>query len=177
MAEKKVSSIPEEECFIDLLTTIGLKTGLKAPMAKVIGLLHAQTDEISLDELSLKTGYSLATISNILKDLEFLNFAQRTKKPGDKKVYVIVEKNSLTLFQQQIRIANRVKFAPLKRDIPPLVQALKNRLKNAVSKEEKELIKKKIVLYQNYYNQALWFEENFNHMNDMLEKEKKKFDL
>ncbi len=132
--------LPEEEIFIDLIT-MGLKNGLKAPMAKIIAFLHSRTEEVSLDELSHMTGYSLATISNILKNLEFLNFARRTKKPGDKKVYIVVEKNSLTLFQQQILIAKRVKFAPMKQELPLLIKSLKKNMKKNVSKENKELLK------------------------------------
>jgi len=177
MVLKNTYALPEEKCFIESMFSIGTQMGAKAPLAKILSTLTSQPDEMSLDDLATRTGYSLATVSNILKELEFMHWAQRTKKPGDKKVYVVVEKNSLTMFQQQIRTMMRMKFTPMKRDIPPLVASLKEKLKKESNKEKKENIKKKIALYQNYLDQALWFEDHFNHMNEILEKEKKQFDL
>ena len=70
--------------FADIATAIGYSE----IHGRVIAALLVSNKKLSLNELAKKTGYSLSTISLSLDLLEFLGMIKKTKKAGDRKLYI-----------------------------------------------------------------------------------------
>ena len=61
--------------------------GLDDLSSKVVSVLYLEPEEVPMEDLAKKTGYSLASISNTMRVLGNMGFVQRIKKPGTKKIY------------------------------------------------------------------------------------------
>lgn len=77
--------------FADIATAIGYSE----IHGRVIGALLVSNKKLSLNGLAKKTGYSLSTVSLSLDLLEFLGMIKKTKKAGDRKLYVELQGNLL----------------------------------------------------------------------------------
>ncbi|MBN2203036.1 MAG: GbsR/MarR family transcriptional regulator [Candidatus Aenigmarchaeota archaeon] len=77
--------------FAEIATAIGYSE----IHGRVIGALLVSNKKLSLNELAKKTGYSLSTVSLSLDLLEFLGMIKKTKKAGDRKLYVELHGNLL----------------------------------------------------------------------------------
>ena len=95
-----------ENDFIDLITDVGFSSGLSKIQAKMFAVLYLQKEEISLEELSKLTGYSISSVSVKIRDMEHLGLVRRIKKPGTAKVFFFIPKDFhdklvLQLFEKQ----------------------------------------------------------------------------
>ena len=88
---KKMEPLDEE--FIDMYKQMGQMQGADSLLSSIFGILYLEPEEVSMDELAKKTGYSLASISNNIKTLERVGVVKRIKKPGSRKAYFFIEKN------------------------------------------------------------------------------------
>ena len=77
--------------------------GLDDISSSIIGVLYMEPKEISLDEISQKTGYSLSGVSTAMKMLSNMGCIKRIKKPGSRKVYFFMEKDILGSMIQLMR--------------------------------------------------------------------------
>lgn len=120
--------------------------GLDSTSAKLFAAVYLEPGEISMNELSKKTGYSLATISNKLKLFEKIGLLEKRKKPGSKKIYLFTEKSIFKMQQGKINALKRTHILPAKSTIPKIVDKYKNTKMN-----DKE--KKKLIIISNYLEQ------------------------
>ncbi|MDI6644915.1 MAG: MarR family transcriptional regulator [Methanobacteriaceae archaeon] len=74
--------------------------GLDDLPSRLISILQSETSEISLGKLSEMSGYSLSTLSTIIRGMEDLNMVKRFKKPKSRKVYVFMDKDIISLFKE-----------------------------------------------------------------------------
>jgi len=74
--------------------------GLDDLPSRLISVLQSETKEISLGELAEITGYSLSTLSPIIRGMEDINMVKRFKKPKSRKVYVLMDKDIISLFKE-----------------------------------------------------------------------------
>ncbi len=81
-----------EQDFIGLITDIGLSSGLSKIQARIFAVLYLQEKEISLEELSRLSGYSLSSISLKIREMERVNLVTRRKKPGTSRVFFFIPK-------------------------------------------------------------------------------------
>lgn len=58
---------------------------------RIIACLLVEGQQISLNELSKKTGYSLSSLSISLDLLELVGIIRKIKKPADRRLYVKME--------------------------------------------------------------------------------------
>jgi DNA-binding transcriptional regulator GbsR (MarR family) len=154
---------------MEFMTRLGRAYGLDDLSAKVIGLLYTEPEEIPMEDIAKRTGYSLASISNTMRMLETIGMVRRMKKPGTKKVFFYMEKNlaKLNVMKLNAVINNFVK--PTQDILPPLMEEYTGRVKD-------ERSKKRLKLVENYYKQLLEFEKITKGWIDDLEKIANKFE-
>ncbi|UCD03271.1 MAG: hypothetical protein JSV63_01385 [Candidatus Aenigmatarchaeota archaeon] len=97
-AEEGVFSI-----FSDLASTLGY-----SPVhGKIIGALLSEDEPIAMQDLAKKTGYSTGMISLSLDLLEVLGVIKEVKKPGDRKLYVQLDGDLLTILKKAVTMRLR----------------------------------------------------------------------
>lgn len=77
-----------------------LRKGLDELSASIIATLLTEPDDITMEYLMKKTGYSLASVSNKVKMLTNFGMIIRKTKPGAKKIYLHMEKNFFKLMKE-----------------------------------------------------------------------------
>lgn len=93
--ERKIYSL-----FADITSTIGYSD----VHGKIIATLLVADKPLSLQELSKRTSYSLASISLAIDLLEFFGVVKKIKKSGDRKVYVRLDGDLLNALRYAILI-------------------------------------------------------------------------
>lgn len=111
--------------------------GLDAPLSKSLSILMFSPNEVSLQDLSAKTGYSLATTLNKIKLFETAGMVQRIKKPGTKKVFYYMEKDRKKLIQQKFRKIHICEMEFAEANIPSLLKKYQGK---KISQKEKQMI-------------------------------------
>lgn len=136
---------PKNE-FIELIAEINRLKGIDELTSKIIGILFIEPEEISLDELAKRTGYSLSAISTAMKLLVRSCLIKRSKKPKSKKVYFYIEKDMISLFMQTLKIIEN-NTSMLKKRVPGIIERYKL--------EKSEDSKAELKIIENYYDQVL----------------------
>lgn len=136
--------------------------GLDALSSKLFSILFLEPKEVSIDELSKKTGYSLSSISNKMRFIEKVGVAERIKKPGTKKVYYYVEKDIIKMHIRKMEIFSDKMIAPLKDKVPKIIKRNKNKDLDA----EKE---NKLKIIETFYCQILKIEKVMDKFKKELE--------
>lgn len=145
-----------------VFSIMGKTFGFNDLCTNVLSVLYLSIEDISLDEIAKKTGYSLASISNTMKILEQIGIATKSRKPGSKKNYYYMEKNMLKLNIQKITKASENYIIPAKDMLPEIIGKYKKK-----AKLEKD--KKKLELIENYFEQIKNFEKILNKWKQDLE--------
>jgi DNA-binding transcriptional regulator GbsR (MarR family) len=133
--------------------------------ARILSILNFEPDDISMEELAARTGYSLASISLKMKNIENFWGIRRIQKPGSRKVYFQMEKNLLDAFTLQIKNGYEAELNIARNKISPLI----NRYRKEASTEEE---KKKLSIFENYQQQILNFEELIKFIHKKVEQMK-----
>lgn len=141
-----------EEKIIDIGHEIFKGYGVDDITAQILSILNFESNEISMEELAQRTGYSLASISLKVKNIEQFWSIKRISKPGSRKTYLYMEKNLIDAFATQIRNGFETELNIAKTKITPLIEAYKE---NATTQEQKI----KLQTYENYLSQINKFEE------------------
>ncbi|WP_406655979.1 hypothetical protein V7O62_09080 [Methanolobus sp. ZRKC2] len=141
--------------------------GVDELTAKILSILNFEPEDISLEELSQKTGYSLASISLKMQNIETFWGIKRKHKPGSRKVYFHMEKNLLDAFILQIKNGYETELNIANEKIAPLV----SKYRETATSEEK---KKKLELFENYQQQISNFEEVIHFIYEKVDQMKEK---
>lgn len=165
MKKLKMDDIDKEA--MQFMATLGKIYGLSDLQSKAIAILYLEPEEIAMEEIAEKTGYSLASISNTMKMLEAFGMTQRIKKPGTKKVYFYTEKNLAKLSIKKLEAMRDNFLEPTKRILPQLIKKYRNKTKDPKTK-------KKIKVAESYYSQLLKFESIMDQWIKELEKQSEK---
>ncbi len=140
---------PKDE-FIDLMTENSKVNGLDELSSRIIGILFIEPEEIALDELAKRTGYSLSAISTAMKFIERAGIVKRSKKPKSRKVYYYMEKDMLAMWIQLMRRKYENIILPSKYKLPKIIE--KYKLEKSENSEEE------LRIVENYYKQVLFSE-------------------
>ncbi len=108
-----------------------------------------------------RTGYSLASISLKIKNIEQFWSIKRMHKPGSRKTYLLMEKDLLDIFDIQIRNGFVTELEIAKTKMPPLIEEYRC---NAFTQEQKT----KLTTYENYLKEIKHFEELIQHIYDQI---------
>ena len=140
--------------FQDTWEHIGKTLGFNDVTAKVFATIYAEPQELSLEELAIKTKYSLATISNTIKFIERFPMIKRIKKPGSKKLYVAAERDRLAMMEIQIKAHRDAEIKPMMEQLPKLISSMRTKLQKAKGTVQKERIKEQIAILENNYTET-----------------------
>jgi len=136
---------------MEFFSTLMKSCGLNDLSAKVIGALYIEPEEVSMEYLARKTGYSLASICNTMKMVEIMGMVQRIKKPGTNKVFFYMEKDLIKLNALKLHAALNNFIKPAKETLPQIIEKYKGKARDEKSKQKLRII-------ENYYTQLLQFE-------------------
>ena len=140
-----------KEDFIALMAENSKVYGFDELSSKLFGILFIEPNEIALDELAKKTGYSLSAVSTAMKYVEITGIVKRSRKPKSRKVYFYMEKDMQGITPQMLRRKYENMILPSKTRLPKIIEKYKvEESKN--SEEELEII-------ENYYRVILVSEQ------------------
>jgi HTH-type transcriptional regulator, osmoprotectant uptake regulator len=143
--------------FIGYFNTFGRAFAWGDMPTTVIAILYIEPEAVAMEDLAKRTGYSLASISNMMKMLETMNVVRREKKPKTRKVYFYMEKDIVKLNKQKLVMAYEIGVKPAMEILPPLIAKHKNKAKDAN-------VQKKYEIVQDYFRQMTEFEKILKHM-------------
>jgi DNA-binding transcriptional regulator GbsR (MarR family) len=143
-----MAKTPKDE-FIEVMVEIQRAKGLDELSSKLMGILFIEPEEISLDDLAKRTGYSLSAVCTAMKFLEKVGAVKRLKKPGSRKIYFFMEKDMSSMLTEIVRRLEK-NVMMLKSRIPGIIERYKQE-KSKSSKEELRIV-------ENHYKQLLVFE-------------------
>ncbi|WP_342304561.1 hypothetical protein [Methanolobus sp. ZRKC5] len=141
-----------ENKIIDIGHEIFKGYGVDNPTAQILSILNFESEEVSMEELAKRTGYSLASISLKIKNIEHFWGIKRIQKPGSRKTYLLMEKDLLDAFAIQIKNGFATELEIAKTKIPPLIEEYRC---NATTQEQET----KLDTYENYLAEINRFEE------------------
>lgn len=160
-----------EEDLHKLLVDMGLKSGVKLITAKVFAIVFAVPDEIALEDIASRSGYSLSAVSTAVKELERFRKVRRMRHPGSRKVFVKGEKNFVKLFHEQLRASREYMVKPFRESLPFIIKQLKKEARDGKhDKKKREELKEKIVWYECFVRQNETLDELLNSIDELLAK-------
>ena len=125
--------------------SVASSIGFSEVHGRIIAALLVSGKQMSLDELTKKTGYSSASISLSLDLLELVGIVKRIKNTGDRKLYVKIEGDLL----QALRNAMLLK---INKNIVSTLSELDNYKKRSDKKTRESIItlEKEIMRLEKY---------------------------
>ena len=135
---------PKQE-FIELMTENMKANGLDELSSKVLAVLFVEPSEISLEDLALRTGYSLSTISTSMKFIEATGLVNKYKKPNSRKIFLHMDKSILDIMLRMLKRKQENVIQKSRDILPSIIDHYK---KAKASKEELKII-------ENYYQEVL----------------------
>jgi DNA-binding transcriptional regulator GbsR (MarR family) len=147
---------------IEFFTNMGKAFGWDELTSKVVAVLHIETEPTAMEEIAKKTGYSLSSISNVMKMLEGFGVVTRVKKPKNKKAFFLMEKDLGKASRQKFLRAYEYGIKPAREFLPKIIR------KYECSKPDAET-KKKLELLKMYNTQFLYVDKVFAHMLEDIE--------
>ena len=154
-----------EEKIIDIGHEIFKGYGVDDATAQILSILNFES-EISMAELAERTGYSRASISLKIKNIENIWGIKRITKPGSRKTYLSMEKNLLDAFALQIKYGYETELNIAKMKITPLIEEYKEK---ATTQEQKT----KLHTYENYLSEINRFETLIQYIHAQIDYLKK----
>jgi len=152
---------PKEE-FIHLMTENCKVNGLDELSSEIIAILYAEPREISLEELSKKTGYSLSAVCTATKLIERIGLIKRIRKPGSRKAYVYIEKEMIVFSLDLMKKKYEKIIIPTKKKLPLII--------NKYKKEKSESSRQELKIIKNYYKEVLLSEKIIKHIIKIVNK-------
>jgi DNA-binding transcriptional regulator GbsR (MarR family) len=143
--------------FIDYFNTAGRAFAWGDMPTTIIAILYIEPEPVAMEDLAKRTGYSLATISNMMKMMENMGFVRRVKKPKTRKVYFYMEKDIIKLNKQKLVMAYEIGVKPAMEILPPIIEKYKNTAKDVNAQKKYEIV-------QDYFRQMTEFEKILQHM-------------
>ncbi|MGV8150108.1 MAG: GbsR/MarR family transcriptional regulator [Candidatus Woesearchaeota archaeon] len=129
---------PREQ-FIEFMTDSMKLNGLNELSSRILATLFLETENISLEEVADKTGYSLSSISTSIAFMEQAGLIQKYKKPHSKKIYLKIENDMIELLLSMLKRKQERTVKRSKEVLPSIIDAYK---KTKSSKKEQQIIEK-----------------------------------
>ncbi|WP_340820509.1 hypothetical protein [Methanolobus sp. WCC4] len=125
--------------------------------SRIIGTLFIETEEMSLEEIAIETGYSLSAVSTAMKNLSQFHVVRRFNKPGSKKAFFFLDKNLVSIGTQSLRTKFDNVIIPSKKILPEIIEKYEA--------EGLESSASELAIVEHYYRQILKLE---NIVDDLL---------
>ncbi|MBU2590369.1 MAG: hypothetical protein KKA65_00120 [Nanoarchaeota archaeon] len=110
-----------EKDIVEYFKKIGAVQGMDELSSTIIGILYSAVKEITMEDIVRKTGYSLASISNKIKFLSDIGLITKKTKPGNKKIYLYMEKDFMKMIHSGLLIIEK-KLDITKKEIPLILE-------------------------------------------------------
>ncbi|MFA6089010.1 MAG: hypothetical protein WC755_04040 [Candidatus Woesearchaeota archaeon] len=127
--------------FQELCLKIGSAYGLDEVSSKIFSILYLEPDEICLEELANKLGYSLSTISKCVSQFERVPLFKKYRKPKSKKIYCFLEKDFEKLTAMMLIKLLNDKIVPFREKVPLLIDKYDNKSLDNKSKQKIQILK------------------------------------
>ncbi len=150
---------PREQ-FIELMIDNVKANGLDETTSRIVSVLFLETEEISLEELAKKTGYSLSSTSTSIKFMESAGLIHKFKKPHSKKIYLKIENNMLEIMLNMLKKKQEFIIKKSKDALPHIINEYK---KTKSPKQE-------LAIIEQYYSDVLIGEKIIGDMIKKIEK-------
>ena len=141
----KITREALEEEARDLVANWFKDAGYPECASRVLAVALVEPDEISLEGLAKKTGYSLASVSTALntklKFFEQLGFYKKYSKPGSKRLFVYADMDLARIQKEAFAYKLENQLRPALKRVPQIIKKY-SRLKDAKSKRELEKLRK-----------------------------------
>ena len=138
--------------------------GLDDISSRIMAILYIEPKELSLEELSIKSKYSLSAISTAMKFLEQMEMVKRLKKPHSKKAYFFMEKDTLKMFLEFLIKQQEKIILPTIKKLPSIIE-----------KYEKEESKEELKIIKDYLRQIKAYEKINKNTIEMIKKEQNSY--
>lgn len=138
--------------------------GLDDFPSRLISVLQTEKEGISLGELTIITGYSLSNLSTTIKGMEDKQMVKKFKKPGSRKIYVVMDKNITSFFIELQKKRYQQSLKPSMKKIPEIIERYKD---NNEFEEDLKMIK-------DYYGQIKFLADETKKFIEALENRKVK---
>ncbi|WP_406658155.1 hypothetical protein V7O62_06305 [Methanolobus sp. ZRKC2] len=156
-----ISTKPRDE-FIELISQNLKAQGFDEISSRIVGVLFIETEEMSLEEIAIETGYSLSAVSTAMKNLSHLHIVKRFKKPGSRKAFFFLDKNLVSAGTQVLRTKYEDVIIPSKKRLPDIIEKYKN--ENSKNSEEE------LRIIEHYHRQVLKLEKVVKNFLEEMEK-------
>ncbi|MEZ5336378.1 MAG: hypothetical protein R2741_14680 [Methanolobus sp.] len=123
--------------------------------SRIIGTLFIETEEMSLEEIAIETGYSLSAVSTAMKNLSQFHVVRRFNKPGSKKAFFFLDKNLVSIWTQSLRKKFDNVIIPSKKILPEIIDKYEI--------EGLESSASELAIVEHYYRQILKLEDIVEH--------------
>lgn len=154
---------PFEQEFTDFFVRTMKSFGLDTLSAKIVSILFIEPDEVSMEELAKRTGYSLSSLCNKLHMLETAGQVRRRKHPGTKRVFYYMEKDLIKLLEGKLKTMIELYLNPALEAVPRITERYKN---TNLSGDDR----KKMAILINYQKQLVKMKKMTHQMTKYLEK-------
>lgn len=142
----EITPMQIERKVLDSFATVAETIGYSPLHGKIIAALLLEGKPISLNELAKETGYSTSMISLSLDFLEVMEVIKKVKKAGDRKLYVQLNGDLLSILKKAIVmrvkkvISNSLNdFEESKKQLHSISGDEKKRLEKAINTLEGEI--------------------------------------
>lgn len=138
--------------------------GLDDFPSRLISVLQTEKKGISLGELTIITGYSLSNLSTTIKGMEDKQMVKKFKKPGSRKVYVVMDKNITSFFVELQKKRYHQSLKPSMKKIPEIIERY----------NDKEEFEEEMTMIKDYYSQIKFLADETKKFIESLEQRKEK---
>jgi len=128
--------------FIDFYQNVGKAYGMDSLMAALFARVYIEPGEMGMSELAEETGYSLASVSNKIRQLEPSGLISRNTKPGTRKVYVHADKDILKIAHGQMLRARVNETQPAAIEVPRMIERFEMEELSEIQKEKLEILRR-----------------------------------
>jgi DNA-binding transcriptional regulator GbsR (MarR family) len=149
----KVQEADIDNEFIDFGVSIGKTYGFDTLTSRIFAILYIETENLSMEELAEKTGYSMASVCNSMKSIEKSGFLKEKHSPGSKKTFFTIEKDFSRHVKMMVEMIRKSKILPAKEILPNLIE----RYRGVGAKEKQKAV-------ESYYKQMLKIEKITNYI-------------
>jgi len=152
-----------EKDYIELAIGIGNNMGIDTLSSNIIAILQISDKPISMEEIAKKTGYSLTSVFNKLKNFElFRHQIKKIKEPGSKKALFYIEKNMPQTVKNTMLNIYQKKILPAKTELPKIIKKYEN---HKLSEKDKKII----LEIKNYNKQVNLLEKKVKKIIELFE--------
>lgn len=151
-----------EQDFMQISVETGKSIGLDELGSKIFTILYLEPEPVSMEFIVEKTGYSLTSVFNKLSMMNRMNFVQKIKRPGSKKIFFYLRKDFSEMLKERIILGYEKRIIPLKEKIPNIINKYK---KEKLTPKDKQKLK----IIEDYNKQIIKMEFVMKNMISLME--------